>query len=78
MLWIYGLNVMLLEQGRGKWRFCLKLLQYCYIRVQCIYELKVMLVQGRGEMAVLPEDTVIQLHHCAMYIWTDFNVVNTE
>ena len=45
-------------EGRveGKWRFCLQLLQYCYITVLWIYGLRAMLlVQGRGEMAVLPE-----------------------
>jgi len=31
--WIHGLRVMLLVQGRGKWLFCLQLLQYCYITV---------------------------------------------
>jgi hypothetical protein len=46
VLWIYGLTVMLL-------------------------------VQGRGDMAVLPEVIAVLLHHCAMDIWTDPNVVIT-
>ena len=36
-----------------------------------------LLVQGRGEMAVLPAVTVVLLHHSALVTWTDFNVVNT-
>jgi len=35
------------------------------------------LVQGRGEMAVLPAVTAVLLHHSAMDTWTDFNVVST-
>jgi hypothetical protein len=35
------------------------------------------LVHGRGEMAILPTVTVVLLHHCAMDIWTDCNVVST-
>ena len=46
MLWIYGLTVMLL-------------------------------VQGREEMAVLPEVTAVLLHHSALDVWTDCNVVST-
>jgi len=37
----------------------------------------VFLVQGRGEMAVLPEVTAVQLHHRAMDTWTDYSVVST-
>ena len=37
----------------------------------------IMLVQGRGEMAVLPAVTAVLLHHSAMDIWTDCNVVST-
>ena len=33
-------------------------------------------VQGRGEMAVLPAFTLVQLHHSAMDIWTNCNVIN--
>ena len=35
------------------------------------------LVQGRGEMAVLPAVTAVLLHHSAMDIWTDCNGVST-
>ena len=45
MLWIYGLTVMLL-------------------------------VEGREQMAVLPEVSVIQTYHSAMDIWNDVNVVS--
>ena len=46
MLWIHGLAVMLL-------------------------------VQGRGEMAVRPAVTAVLLHHIAMDTGTDCNVVST-
>ena len=46
MLWIYGLTVMLL-------------------------------VEGRGEMAVLPAVTAVLLHHSARDIWTNCNVIST-
>jgi len=36
-----------------------------------------LLVQGRGELAVLPAVTVVLLHHSAMRIWTEGNVVST-
>ena len=36
-----------------------------------------MLVQGRGEMAVLTEVTAVLLHHSAMDIWTEGNVDST-
>ena len=36
-----------------------------------------LLVQGRGEMAVLPAVTAVLLHHSAMDICTDCNVVST-
>ena len=36
-----------------------------------------LLVQGRGEMAVLPAVTAVLLHHSAMDIWTEGNVVST-
>jgi hypothetical protein len=36
-----------------------------------------LLVQGRGEMAVLPAVTAVLLHHSAMDTWTDCNVVST-
>jgi hypothetical protein len=46
VLWIYGLTVMLL-------------------------------VQGKVEMEVLPTVTAVLLHHSAIDIWTDCNVVST-
>jgi len=36
-----------------------------------------LLVQGRGEMAVLSAVTAVLLHHIAMDTWTDCNVVST-
>jgi len=36
-----------------------------------------LLVQGRGEMAVLPAVTAGLLHHSAMDTWTDCSVVST-
>ena len=36
-----------------------------------------LLVQGRGEMAVLPAVTAVLLHHIAMDTWTDCNVLST-
>jgi hypothetical protein len=55
-----------------------QLLQYCYIAVLWIYELRTMLlVQDRGEMAVLPAVTAVLLHHSAMDTWTENNVVST-
>ena len=36
-----------------------------------------LLVQGRGEMAVLLTVTAVLLHHSAMDTWTDGNVVST-
>ena len=43
-----------------------------------IYGLRAMLlVQGRGEMAVLPAVTAVLLHHSAMGTWTEGNVVTT-
>jgi len=35
------------------------------------------LVQGRGEMAVLPAVTAVLLHHSALDIWTEGNGVST-
>ena len=58
---------MLLVQDRGNWRFCVQLLQYCYITVLWIYGLSVvLLVLGRGKMAILPLITAVLLHHSAM------------
>ena len=37
----------------------------------------VFLVQGRGDMAVMPVVTAVLLHHSAMDTWTDSNFVNT-
>jgi hypothetical protein len=39
--------------------------------------LVVMLVQDRGEMALLPAVTAEQLHHSAMDIWTDGSEAST-
>ena len=36
-----------------------------------------LLVQGRGEMAVVPAVTEVMLHQSAMDIWTDCSVVST-
>jgi len=36
-----------------------------------------LLVQGRGEMAVLPAVTAVLLHQSAMDTWTEGNVVST-
>ena len=36
-----------------------------------------LLVQGRGEMAVLPTVTAVLLHHSAMDTWTECNAVST-
>ena len=42
-----------------------------------IHGLAVMLlVQGKGEMAVLPAVTAVLLHYNAMDTWTDFSVVS--
>jgi len=57
---------------------CLELLKYCYITVLWIYGLTVvLLVQGRGEMVVLPAVTAVLLHHSAMDTWTDCSVEST-
>jgi len=56
----------------------MQLLQYCYITVLWIYGLRAMLlVQGRGDMAVLPAVTTGLLHHSAMDIWTEGYNVST-
>ena len=61
-----------------KWRFCLQLLQYCYITVLWIRGQRgMMLVQGRGEMEVLPRVTAVLLHHSAIDTWTEGNIVST-
>jgi hypothetical protein len=36
----------------------------------------VLLVQGRGELAVLPVVTAVLLQHSAMDTWTECNVVS--
>ena len=36
-----------------------------------------LLVQGRGEMAVPPAVTALLLHHSAMDTWTECSVVST-
>ena len=66
------------DRVEGKWRFCLQLLQYCYMTLLWIYGLTAVLsVQGRGEMAVLSTVTRVLLHHITMDIWTEGNVVST-
>jgi len=48
------------------------------MRVLLIHELTaVMLVQGRGEMALLPAVTAVLLHQSAMDTWTDCSDVST-
>jgi len=37
-----------------------------------------LLVQGRGDMAVLPAVTVLLLHHSAIDTWFEGNVVSTR
>jgi len=37
----------------------------------------VLLVQVRGEMAVLTEVTTVKLHHVAMDTWTESSIVST-
>jgi hypothetical protein len=37
----------------------------------------VLLVQGRGKMAVLPAVTAVLLHHSALDIWVDSSIVST-
>ena len=46
-------------------------------RSECNGLTVVLLVQGRGEMAVLPAVTAVLLHHSAMDILTDCSVVST-
>jgi hypothetical protein len=36
-----------------------------------------LLVQARGEIAVMPAVTAVLLHQIAMATWTDCNVVST-
>jgi len=68
----------LLVQGREEWRLCLQLLQYCYITVLWIQGLTaVLLVQGRGEIAVLPAVTAVLLNHSVMDTGPDCSVVST-
>jgi hypothetical protein len=70
-------DLMLLVEGKeGKWWLCLQLLQYCYITVLWVHGLTVMLlVKGRGEMAVLLAVTAVLLHRSAMDTWTDCSVL---
>ena len=37
----------------------------------------VMLIQARGEIAVVPEVTALLLHHSAMNAWTDCIIFST-
>ena len=36
-----------------------------------------LLVQGRGKIAVLPAVTAVLLHHSAMDTWANFNYIST-
>jgi len=52
---------------------------YCYITVLWINGLNVvLLVESRGEMAVLPAGTAVLLHHSAMDTRNDCSVVSRE
>jgi len=56
-----------------------QVLQYSCITVLCIQGLTViLLVQGRGNMAVIPAVPALLLHHNAMDTGTDFSVDSTE
>jgi hypothetical protein len=56
----------------------MNLLQYQYITVLRIYgRTAVLLVHGRGRIAVLPADTAGELHKSAMDIWNDCCDVST-
>jgi len=53
----------LLIQGGGKWRLFLQIMQYCYFKVLWIQGLRlVLLLQGGGEMAVMPTVTAVLLY----------------
>jgi hypothetical protein len=66
------------DRVEEKWRFCLQLLQYCYITVLRMCGLRAgLLVQGGREMAFLPAVTAVLLHHSAMDMWTESRVVST-
>ena len=70
---------MLILQCRGKWRFCLQLMNSFFNTFIWIPGLTVLLlVQGAGEMAVLPAVTAVMLHHIPMDTWTDCNVVSSR
>jgi len=57
-----------------KWLSCLQLLQYRHITVLQLHGLPVMLlVHGRGEMAVLPAFTAVLLHQIIMHTLTHCN-----
>jgi hypothetical protein len=49
-----------------------------YITVLWIKGLNaLLLVQGKGKMAVLPAVTAVLLHHSAMNTWTECDVIST-
>jgi len=78
VLWIQGLSIVLLVQGRGEMEVILKLLQFCYITVLWIQRLtSVLLVQDRREMAGLPAHNTVLLHHNSMDKGIDCSVVST-
>jgi len=56
----------------------MQLLQFCYITVLWIEGLSVvLLVQDRGEIAVMYEVTAVLLHQSAMDTGAEFSVVST-
>ena len=62
-----------------KWRLGLQLLHYCFIKLLSIRGMfVVLLVQGRGELAVMPAVTAVLLHQCAMDTGAEANVVSTR
>jgi len=66
VLWIKGLTVILLVQGRWEMAVLLAVTAILFVTMLWIYVLPaIMLVQCRGEMAVLPTVTAVLLHHRA-------------
>ena len=56
----------------------MQLLNLYNIKLLCVHgQNSMLLVEGRGEMAVLPAVTLALLYHIAMYIWNDCNIVST-
>jgi hypothetical protein len=68
----------LLGQGRREKVFCLQFLQYGNITMLLIHGLTaLLLVQFRGDIAVLPAFTAVLLHESALDINTECSVVST-